>query len=73
MLKRLRISGSTLRARDNAFKAQIAKKLFEQVWPLLTSGQIKPVIDSTFALVDAKKAHDRMESSQHIGKIILTV
>ena len=73
MLKRLHISGSTLRARDNAFKARIAKKLFEQVWPLLTSGQIKPVIDSTFALTDAGKAHDRMESSQHIGKIILTV
>ncbi len=73
MLKRLRISGSTLRARDNAFKAQIAKKLFEQVWPLLICGQIKPVIDSTFALADAAKAHDRMESSQHIGKIILTV
>jgi NADPH:quinone reductase len=73
MLKRLRISGSTLRSRDTLFKAKIAKQLFEKVWPLLSSGQIKPVIDSTFKLTDAAKAHQRMESSQHIGKIILTL
>jgi NADPH2:quinone reductase len=73
MLKRLTITGSTLRARDDVFKAAIAKQLFEKVWPLLDSGKIKPVIHSTFALTDAAKAHQLMESSQHIGKIILTV
>ncbi|MFA6187626.1 MAG: NAD(P)H-quinone oxidoreductase [Phycisphaerae bacterium] len=73
MLKRLTITGSTLRARDDAFKAGIAGKLLEKVWPLLESGKIKPVIHSTFALTDAAKAHQLMESSQHIGKIILTV
>jgi len=73
MLKRLTITGSTLRARDDAFKAAIAGKLLEQVWPLLASGAIKPVIHTTFALTDAAKAHQLMESSRHIGKIILTV
>ncbi len=73
MLKRLTITGSTLRARDDAFKAAIASKLLEKVWPLLASGQIKPVIHSTFALTDAASAHQLMESSRHIGKIILTV
>ena len=73
MLKRLTITGSTLRARDDVFKAAIAKQLFEKVWPLLDSGKIKPIIHSTFALTDAAKAHQLMESSQHIGKIILTV
>lgn len=73
MLKRLTITGSTLRARDDTFKAAIAKQLFEKVWPLLESGKIKPVIHSTFALTDAALAHQLMESSRHIGKIILTV
>jgi len=73
MLKRLTLTGSTLRARDDNFKAAIAAKLLEKVWPLLASGQIKPVIHSTFALTDAALAHQLMESSRHIGKIILTV
>lgn len=73
MLKRLTLTGSTLRARDDAFKAAIAKQLLEKVWPLLNSGRIKPVIHSTFALTEAALAHQLMESSQHIGKIILTV
>lgn len=73
MLKRLTITGSTLRARDDAFKAAIANKLLKKVWPLLASGAIKPVIHTTFALTDAAKAHQLMESSRHIGKIILTV
>jgi NADPH2:quinone reductase len=73
MLKRLIITGSTLRARETAFKAKIAKNLYEQVWPLLKYGQIKPIIHATFSLTDAAKAHALMESSQHIGKIILTV
>lgn len=73
MLRRLTVTGSTLRARDNAFKAKIAQKLFENVWPLLQYGQVKPVIHATFPLAEAAKAHALMESGQHIGKIILTV
>jgi putative PIG3 family NAD(P)H quinone oxidoreductase len=73
MLKRLTITGSTLRARDNDFKAGIANKLHQKVWPLLATGKIKPVIHSTFALNDAALAHALMESSQHIGKIIIEV
>ncbi len=73
MLKRLTITGSTLRARSNAFKQDIAAALLKNVWPLLESGKIQPVIDSTFILEDADKAHQLMGSSQHIGKIILTV
>ncbi|MDD5632694.1 MAG: NAD(P)H-quinone oxidoreductase [Methylococcales bacterium] len=73
MLKRLTITGSTLRARDDDFKESIAQKLHQKVWPLLETGKIKPIIHSTFALSDAAKAHELMESSQHIGKIILEV
>ncbi len=73
LLKRLTITGSTLRARDDNFKADIAAQLVKKVWPLLKSGAIKPVIHSTFALAEAANAHQLMESSQHIGKIILTV
>lgn len=72
MLKRLTITGSTLRARDSAFKAKIATQLQTQVWPLFSKGQIKPIIHSIFPLVEAYKAHQLMESSQHLGKIILT-
>ncbi|CCE22568.1 NAD(P)H-quinone oxidoreductase [Methylotuvimicrobium alcaliphilum] len=72
-LKRLTITGSTLRARDNAFKSAIAGKLREHVWPLLESGDIHPVIDTVLPLAEAAEAHALMESSQHIGKIILTV
>ena len=73
MLKRLTLTGSTLRGRETAFKAEIAKNLRNRVWPLLESGKIRPVIDKTFPLNEAWQAHERMESSQHMGKIILTV
>jgi NADPH2:quinone reductase len=73
MLKRLTVTGSTLRARETAFKADITKNLLEQVWPLLDYGQIRPIIHTTFRLTEAAQAHALMESSQHIGKIILTV
>ena len=73
MLKRLTITGSTLRARDVSFKAEIADNLRKKVWPMLANGQITPVIHSTFPFTEAAKAHELMESSQHIGKIILTV
>ncbi len=73
MLKRLTITGSTLRARDDAFKAAIARKLYDKVWPLLAAGTLKPIIHRIFPLDDAALAHELMESSQHIGKIILQV
>lgn len=73
MLKRLTITGSTLRARSTGFKKQIAQQLLKKVWPLLDSGKIKPIIHSTFSLKQSSLAHQLMESSQHMGKIILTV
>ncbi len=73
MLKRLTHTGSTLRARPVAEKAAIARTLEAKVWPLLSAGKVKPVIDSTFPLAKAADAHARMETSAHIGKIILEV
>jgi NADPH:quinone reductase len=73
MRKRLTITGSTLRPRDNAFKAAIAKNLREHVWPMIEEGKIKPVIYTTFTLEEAAAAHELMESSEHLGKIVLTV
>lgn len=73
MLKRLTLTGSTLRNRDDEFKGIIARQLHEQVWPLLASGQIKPVIDSVFPLAAADQAHAHMVSNQHFGKIILEI
>jgi NADPH:quinone reductase len=73
MLKRVSISGSTPRPRPMEVKGKIAEGLKEQVWPLLGQGQVKPVIDSTFALDQASEAHARMETNAHIGKIILTI
>ena len=73
MLKRLTLTGSTLRPRPVAFKAAIAEALRKNVWPLLEAGKAKPVIDSTFPLREAAKAHARLEASAHIGKIVLTV
>lgn len=70
--KRLTITGSTLRPRPVAFKAQIAQALQREVWPLLASGAIRPVIHSTFPAAEAAAAHALMESSQHVGKIVLT-
>ncbi len=73
MLKRLTITGSTLRARDLADKKAIADQLTAHVMPLVADGQIKPQVFKTFPLEDAAKAHELMESSAHIGKIVLTV
>jgi NADPH2:quinone reductase len=73
MRKRLTHTGSTLRPRTIAEKAAIAQGIREKVWPLVAAGKIKPVIDSTFPLAKASEAHARMETSQHIGKIVLTV
>jgi NADPH2:quinone reductase len=71
MRNRITFTGSTLRPREPAFKAAIAVALRQKVWPLLERGRIRPVVDSVFPLADAAKAHARMESSQHIGKIVL--
>ena len=72
MLKRLTVTGSTLRPRSLAEKAHLASIIRQQIWPWVHSGKLRPVIDSTFGLEEAAKAHQRMESSQHIGKIVLT-
>ncbi len=73
MRRRLTITGSTLRPRPVAFKAAIASKLKTQVWPLIEAGKIKPIIFRTFPLAHASQAHVLMESSEHIGKIVLEV
>ena len=71
MAKRLIITGSTLRGRDDKFKATIAGQLLQQVWPLLENQQIQPVIDSIYPLADAEQAHQRLISGSHFGKLIL--
>lgn len=71
--RRLTITGSTLRPQSNADKARIAEDLRRNVIPLLESGQVRPIIDRTFALADAAAAHELMESSRHMGKIVMTL
>jgi NADPH2:quinone reductase len=73
MRRRLTITGSTLRPRSVEFKGHLAKNLREKIWPLLEAGKIKPEIYKTFPLEQAAEAHKLMESSQHIGKIVLTL
>lgn len=73
MVKRLTLTGSTLRPRSVEQKAAIAAPLFREVWPLLDSGKVRPLIYKTFPLAEATAAHRLMESSEHIGKIMLTV
>jgi NADPH:quinone reductase-like Zn-dependent oxidoreductase len=71
MRRRLTVTGSTLRQRPVSFKQAIAQSLREQVWPLLESGLVRPVIHSVFPAADAASAHRLMESHEHIGKIVL--
>jgi putative PIG3 family NAD(P)H quinone oxidoreductase len=71
LLRRLTITGSTLRARSVAQKAEIAAALRANVWPLLDAGRVKPIIHATFPLEEARQAHELMESSAHTGKILL--
>jgi len=66
------VRGSTLRARDVAEKARLTSEVRMHVWPLIEAGRIKAVVDDTYPLADAAKAHERMESSGHVGKILLT-
>ena len=73
MLKRQTITGSTLRAQSVAAKGAIANSVKTTVWPLIEAGRVKPVIHATFPLAQAAEAHRLMESSAHIGKIMLTV
>jgi len=73
MMKRLTLTGSTLRPRSREVKAGFARALQEKVWPLLAAGKLRVVLDSTYPLAQAAEAHKRMETSQHIGKIVLTV
>ena len=70
--RRLTVTGSTLRPRTVAEKGAIASALRQEVWPLLDAGRVKPVIYRTFPLQEAAAAHKLMESSEHIGKIVLT-
>lgn len=73
LLKRLHHTGSTLRSRSVADKAAIARAVEEKLWPLIAAGRVRPVMDRTFPLAAAADAHARMESSAHIGKIVLTI
>jgi len=73
MTRRLTMTGSTLRPQSDLAKAKIADQLRNKVWPLLTAGIVAPVMDQEFALADAEDAHRRMETSEHIGKIVLRV
>ncbi|MEO1536281.1 MAG: NAD(P)H-quinone oxidoreductase [Pseudomonadota bacterium] len=72
MLKRLTYTGSTLRSRPDAFKAEVATALTAQVWPLFSEGALKPVTHATLPLGEAQQAHEMMESAAHLGKILLT-
>ncbi len=73
MTRRLTLTGSTLRPQSERAKARIARQLEEKLWPLIAAGAVRPVIDSSFALLNAVDAHRHMESSGHIGKILLQV
>lgn len=73
MVRRQTITGSTLRPRTNAFKGMLADELFREVWPAVEEGELRPVMDETFALADAAAAHARMEAGEHVGKIVLEV
>jgi NADPH2:quinone reductase len=73
MVKRVTLTGSTLRPRTREVKAGFARAIEAKVWPLIAGGKVKVVLDSTYPLAQASEAHRRMESSQHIGKIVLTV
>jgi NADPH2:quinone reductase len=73
MRRRLTLTGSTLRPRSNDFKTMLAQEIRELAWPLVEAGELRPIMDQTFALADAAKAHARMEAGSHIGKIVLKV
>jgi len=73
MQKRLTITGSTLKPRSDDFKAALTAEVAQRVWPLLADGRLKAIVDRTFPLAEAAKAQELMESSEHMGKIMLEV
>ena len=73
MLKRLTITGSTLRIRDENFKGNVLKNIEKNIFPKIKDGTIKPIIDSTFKLCEASKAHQRLYNSEHIGKVVIEI
>ena len=73
MRRRLTLTGSTLRGRSVEFKTMVADEITKTVWPYVTGGRLKPIVDSTFPLNDAAAAHARMEAGKHVGKIVLTI
>ena len=73
MMRRLTLTGSTLRPRSDSFKAALADEIADNAWPLFCDGELSPVMDMTFPLAEAAAAHARMEAGQHIGKIVLEV
>jgi putative PIG3 family NAD(P)H quinone oxidoreductase len=73
MMRRLMLTGSTLRARSVAFKALVADEIARSVWPYVAEGRLKPVVDSTFPLAEAADAHRLMEAGDHVGKIVLVM
>jgi NADPH2:quinone reductase len=73
LTKRLTLTGSTLRSRTVAQKAEVADAVKKNIWPLLAAGRVRPIIHATFPLAEAGEAHRLMESSNHIGKIVLTI
>jgi putative PIG3 family NAD(P)H quinone oxidoreductase len=73
MMRRLTLTGSTLRPRSDAFKAALADEIAANAWPLFTDGELAPMLDQTFPLAEAAAAHARMEAGEHIGKIVLEV
>lgn len=73
MMKRLTLTGSTLRPRSDSFKAALADEIADNAWPLFVDGELSPVMDMTFPLAEAAAAHARMEAGEHVGKIVLEV
>lgn len=73
MRRRLTLTGSTLRPRDNGFKTLVAEELQRMVWPYVEAGRLRPVLDRTYPLAEAAEAHRRMEAGEHVGKIVLTM
>ncbi len=73
MMKRLTLTGSTLRPRSDAFKSALADEIADNAWPLFVDGELSPVMDTTFPLAEAATAHARMEAGAHVGKIVLEV
>jgi NADPH2:quinone reductase len=73
MRRRLTLTGSTLRARDLAFKTMVADEIARTVWPYVEGNRLKPVMDKVFPLEEAAAAHARMEAGDHVGKIVLSM